>query len=153
MLTTCPKLRCTDPELLVPKAPRPSRCLLPAEMPLPPSGPGQPPVFASYPRPPHCCTKVPMLVTLSPLPCLSSCLAPLPRTSLNRHTPLTRCPEANQLPLPMGPEGLYTSVNGLGGCLPSSWAVRSPQLSIPCTHTRYFLELGESLKMEIPVLF
>lgn len=40
------------------------------------------------------------------------------RTSLNQHTPPTRCPELNQLLLPMGPEGLYTSVSGLGGLFP-----------------------------------
>ena len=58
------------------EGPQPLRCLLPAEMPLPPSGPGEPPVFASYPRPPHHCTKVPTLVTLSPRPRLASGLTP-----------------------------------------------------------------------------
>lgn len=157
MLTTLPKLRCTDPELLVLKAPGPSsaccqqRCHshhlnLERLLCLPPTHVH--PIAA--PKSPHwsCWSR----------PRLSSSLTPSCGPALNQHTPLTRCPEVNQLLLPMGPEGLYTSVSGLGGCLPSTWAVRSPQLGISCTHTRYFSELevfenGDSippLKRESP---
>ena len=58
------------------EGPQPFRCLLPAEIPLPPSGPGEAPVFASYPRPPHRCTKDPTLVTLLPRSRLTLGLTP-----------------------------------------------------------------------------